>query len=322
MHVLVIGGAGYIGSHVVKFLLKTGNKVRVFDDMSTGQKINLFKEAEFVKGSILNTKDLDKAMQGIDAVIHLAAKKSVGESMLETEKYSENNLVGTANVLNTMCRHLVKYFIFSSSAAVYGIPKVSEITESEPINPINFYGYTKSAIEDLLKWYDKLKGIRFVSLRYFNAVGYDPEGRIKGLEKNPQNLLPIIMETAMGIRKNMYVYGNDYDTPDGTCVRDYIHVSDLARAHVMALDYLEKHDTSEIMNLGTGRGFSVLEMIKMTEKVIGKKINYNIGPRRLGDPASLTSKSTKATELLGWQPIDSDLETIVSSTWAVYNAQK
>lgn len=322
MHVLVIGGAGYIGSHVVKFLLKTGNKVRVFDDMSTGQKINLFKEAEFVKGSILNTKDLDKAMQGIDAVIHLAAKKSVGESMLETEKYSENNLVGTANVLNTMCRHLVKYFIFSSSAAVYGIPKVSEITEAEPINPINFYGYTKSAIEDLLKWYDKLKGIRFVSLRYFNAVGYDPEGRIKGLEKNPQNLLPIIMETAMGIRKNMYVYGNDYDTPDGTCVRDYIHVSDLARAHVMALDYLEKHDTSEIMNLGTGRGFSVLEMIKMTEKVIGKKINYNIGPRRLGDPASLTSKSTKATELLGWQPIDSDLETIVSSTWAVYNAQK
>ena len=318
MRILVVGGAGYIGSHVVKELLNTGYDVRVFDNLSTGQEINLFEQAEFIRGDILDVPALEKAMQGIDGVVHLAAKKAVGESMEKPDLYALNNLNGTINVLNAMVKEGVKYFVFSSTAAVYGMPKVEVLDEQTPLNPINFYGFSKKMIEDVLSWYDKLKGIKFVALRYFNAVGYDKDGQVKGLEKNPQNLLPIIMETIFGVRDKMTVFGSDYPTKDGTCVRDYIHVSDLASAHELAFKYLLKSNESQVMNLGTGSGHSVKEMIETTQAVTKKKVAYEMGARRSGDPAALMAYSEKAKELLGWQPKHSSLENIIESTYRIY----
>ena len=318
MRILVVGGAGYIGSHVVKELLDTGYEVRVFDNLSTGQEMNLFEKAEFIRGDILDVPALEKAMKGIDGVVHLAAKKAVGESMEKPDLYALNNLNGTINVLNAMVKEGVKYFVFSSTAAVYGMPEVEVLDEQTPLNPINFYGFSKKMIEDVLSWYDKLKGIKFVSLRYFNAVGYDKDGQVKGLEKNPQNLLPIIMETIFGVREKMTVFGSDYPTKDGTCVRDYIHVSDLASAHELAFKYLLKSNESQVMNLGTGSGHSVKEMIETTQAVTKKKVAYEMGARRSGDPASLMAYSEKAKELLGWQPKHSSLENIIESTYRIY----
>ena len=318
MRILVVGGAGYIGSHVVKELLNTGYDVRVFDNLSTGQEINLFEKAEFIRGDILDVPALEKAMQGIDGVVHLAAKKAVGESMEKPDLYALNNLNGTINVLNAMVKEGVKYFVFSSTAAVYGMPEVEVLDEQTPLNPINFYGFSKKMIEDVLSWYDKLKGIKFVALRYFNAVGYDKDGQVKGLEKNPQNLLPIIMETIFGVRDKMTVFGSDYPTKDGTCVRDYIHVSDLASAHELAFKYLLKSNESQVMNLGTGSGHSVKEMIETTQAVTKKKVAYEMGARRTGDPAALMAYSEKAKELLGWQPKHSSLENIIESTYQIY----
>ncbi len=318
MNILVIGGAGYIGSHVVKTLLAGGHTVRVLDNMSTGRPENLFPEAEFVQGDILDTALLNSAMTGMDAVVHLAAKKAVGESMLDPAKYAVNNITGTLNVLNAMAAQGVKHFVFSSSAAVYGMPEVSVIDETCPTNPINFYGFTKLEIERFLAWYDRLKGISFVALRYFNAVGYDPEGAITGLEQNPQNLLPIIMEVAAGTRDKLNIYGNDYPTPDGTCIRDYIHVSDLASAHALAIDYLGTGGKSQVLNLGTGHGSSVLDMVTTTERILGHSIPYEFAPRRPGDPAILTAVADKATALLGWQPRYSDLDTVIRTTAHVY----
>ncbi len=318
MRILVVGGAGYIGSHVVKELLKTGYEVRVFDNLSTGQEINLFENAEFIQGDILDAPTLEKAMKGIDGVVHLAAKKAVGESMEKPDLYALNNLNGTINVLNAMVKENVKYFVFSSTAAVYGMPDVEVLNEQTPLNPINFYGFSKKMIEEVLSWYDRLKGIKFVSLRYFNAVGYDKEGDVKGLEKNPQNLLPIVMETIFGVREKMTVFGSDYPTKDGTCVRDYIHVSDLASAHELAFQYLLKENESQIMNLGTGFGHSVKEMIETAEQVTGQKVNYEMGGRRAGDPAALMAFSKKAHELLGWEPKHSSLENIIETTYQLY----
>lgn len=318
MHILVIGGAGYIGSHVVKELLQQGVRVSVFDNMSTGQSENLFPEADFIQGDILDVPALEKAMQGVDGVVHLAAKKAVGESMENPEKYAVNNITGTLNVLNAMAKYGVKNFVFSSSAAVYGMPDYVPVDEKHPTNPINFYGFTKLEIERFLSWYGQLKGINWIALRYFNAVGYDAGGAVKGLEKNPQNLLPIVMETAVGIRSGMKIFGQDYDTPDGTCIRDYIHVSDLATAHWLALKYLADGGVSQSLNLGTGKGISVLEMVQQTEKIIGRKINYDFAERRAGDPALLVATSDKAQKLLGWTPCHSDLDTIIRTTWAMY----
>lgn len=319
MKILVIGGAGYIGSHVVKALLAAKHEVCVYDNLSTGLEQNLFANAQFIRGDILDYGTLLSAMtQNIDAVIFLAAKKAVGESMEKPEKYANNNLVGALNTLNAMAEAGVKKIIFSSSAAVYGMPEYLPVDEKHPTAPINFYGFTKLDMENYMKWYDTLKGIKFVSLRYFNAVGYDEEGIVKGLEHKPQNLLPIIMEAACGIRDKVMVFGNDYDTRDGTCIRDYIHVSDLASAHLCAIDYLQKSNESQIFNLGTEKGISVLEMLLKTQELTGKEISYEFAPRRAGDPAALLASPKKANEILGWQATHSSLENIIDSTWGVY----
>ncbi|MCL2138843.1 MAG: UDP-glucose 4-epimerase GalE, partial [Treponema sp.] len=242
MKVLIIGGAGYIGSHVAKEFLEKQHEVSVFDNLSSGLRENLFAEAHFIQGDICDYPVLLQAMKSgsedFDAIIHLAAFKAAGESMLQPEKYAFNNINGTVNILNAACAAGIKKIVFSSSAAVYGEPEYLPLDEKHPLNPGNFYGFTKLEIERLLGWYEKLKGIRYASLRYFNAAGYDEEGCIKGLEQNPANLLPVIMETACGKRPELHIFGDDYDTPDGTCIRDYVHVSDLAAAHAAALEYI------------------------------------------------------------------------------------
>ena len=319
MHILVIGGAGYIGSHVVKALLMHKMEVTVFDNLSTGTKLNLFPEARFIEGDILDYDAIAQALkQNVDGIVLLAGKKAVGESMLNPMKYALNNINGIVNVLNAMVEAHVSKAIFSSSAAVYGMPQYLPLDEAHPVNPINFYGFTKLKTEELLHWYDQLKGIKFISLRYFNAVGYDENGDVKGLEENPQNLLPIVMEAAAGKRAGIKIFGNDYPTRDGTCIRDYIHVTDLGEAHALALEYLDRGGKSQILNLGTSIGSSVLEMVTKTQEVIGKKIAYEFAPRRPGDPAELTAKADKAQEVLGWKPTHSSLENIISSTWNMY----
>ena len=321
MHILVVGGAGYIGSHVVKALLKNQFRVTVFDNFSSGKEENIFPQADLIRGDILSYEQIAATMKNdVDAVIHLAAKKAVGESMENPALYAKNNISGTINVLNAMLESGVKHFVFSSSAAVYGSPQYLPIDEKHPLCPMSFYGFTKYDIEQYLQWYDRLKGLNFISLRYFNAVGYDEEGEITGLESNPQNLLPIVMEAASGRRAELLIFGNDYDTPDGTCIRDYIHVSDLADAHIRALDYLRQHQSSQILNLGTETGGSVLEMVKKSESLIGKRIPYRFAPRRAGDPAVVTASEQKAKELLGWQATHSDLDNIILSTWKLYKA--
>ena len=318
MKVLVIGGAGYIGSHVVWDLADKGHTVHVLDNLSTGYRENVPADVSFIQGDILDKETLDKAMKNMDAVVLLAAKKAVGESMKNPVLYAENNLVGTINVLNAMHKHGVRFVIFSSSAAVYGVPDKDILDETSPLNPINFYGFTKLEIERLLEWYSKLTDIRFVALRYFNAVGYDVKGRVKGQEKNAQNLLPVVMETLIGKRPKMQVFGDSYPTPDGTCIRDYIHVNDLADAHTRSLMYLAENQTSQIFNLGTGKGLSVLEILTAVESVTGKKVAWEFAPPRPGDPAILRASSEKAKEILGWVPTHSDVQTIVQSTWQIY----
>ena len=319
MKVLVIGGAGYIGSHVVKEMMKAGHKVTVFDNLSSGLRVNLFPQNDFIYGNILIPADLDAAFsQGFDAFVHLAAFKAAGESMILPEKYSVNNITGTLNIMNAAVKYGCKKMIFSSSAAVFGAPEYLPIDEDHPKNPENYYGFTKLEIERFMGWYDKLKGMRFAALRYFNAAGYDPEGEIRGLEQNPANLLPRVMEVAAGMKEGMKVFGTDYDTRDGTCIRDYVHVTDLARAHVMALDYITKNDKSLTVNLGTEKGTTVKEIIDAARKITGKEIPSEDVERRPGDPACLYATSKRAKELLGWEPKFSDVETLVKTTWEVY----
>ena len=319
MKVLVIGGAGYIGSHVVKEMMKAGHEVTVFDNLSSGLRCNLFPKNGFIYGNILIPADLDAAFsQGFDAFVHLAAFKAAGESMILPEKYSVNNITGTLNIMNAAVKYNCKKMIFSSSAAVFGAPEYLPMDEEHPKNPENYYGFTKLEIERFMGWYDKLKGMRFAALRYFNAAGYDPEGEIRGLEQNPANLLPRVMEVAAGMKDEMKVFGTDYDTRDGTCIRDYVHVTDLARAHVMALDYITKNDKSIALNLGTEKGTTVKEIIDAARKITGKPIPSTDVERRPGDPACLYATSKLAKELLGWEPKYSDVETLVKTTWEVY----
>lgn len=319
MKVLVIGGAGYIGSHVAKAFLKAGHSVAVFDNLSSGLLMNIFDGEDFIPGDIRHPDDLDRAFsQGFDACVHLAAFKAVGESMVQPEKYSVNNISGTLNILNAMCAHNCRYIVFSSSAATFGSPAYLPIDEKHPLNPESYYGFTKLEIERFLGWYDKIKGVRFAALRYFNAAGYDPEGQIVGLERNPQNLLPITMEVAKGWRKELQIFGRDYDTRDGTCIRDYVHVSDLAEAHVNSLSYIDRENKSLTVNLGSEVGISVTEMTEAARRVTGKEIPARYVGRRAGDASALYATSALARECIGWAPKYSDVDTLISSTWSVY----
>jgi UDP-glucose 4-epimerase len=346
MHILIVGGAGYIGSHVAREFLDTGHSVTVYDNLSTGSRGNLFPEASFVEGDILDYPRLLSAMKGetradgkgtspigggtsktgggtqnkFDALVHLAAAKAAGESMVKPEKYSLQNLNGTVHILNAALEAGIKKIVFSSSAATYGEPKYLPIDEKHPTEPENYYGFTKLEIERILAWYDRLRGLRFAALRYFNAAGYDVKGRIKGLEKNPANLLPVVMEVAAGMRPELQVFGQDYETKDGTGVRDYVHVSDLARGHVAALLWIGKNDRSLVVNLGSGEGISVKEMLDSARRITGKPIPAKYVARRPGDPARLVASSALARELLGWEARESDVDTLVSSTWDAYKS--
>jgi UDP-glucose 4-epimerase len=321
MNVLVIGGAGYIGSHVSRALLDKGHRVTVFDNLSSGCEENLFGDAAFVRGDILDTAALSNAMRGgFDALIHLAALKAAGESMTHPEKYSVNNISGTINILNCAASADIRAVVFSSTAAVYGEPQYIPMDENHPLNPENYYGFTKLEIERLLSWYDKLNGVRYAALRYFNAAGYDAAGRVKGLERNPANLLPIIMEAAAGTRDRLEIFGDDWDTPDGTCIRDYVHVSDLADAHVLALEYLAGTPRSLTVNLGSETGISVKSMLETAREVTGRPIPSVITGRRAGDPARVVASSSKAQEVLGWKAKCSDVRTLIESTWSMYGS--
>ena len=295
------------------------HEVTVFDNLSSGLIQNLFKKNEFIAGDILHPEDLDKAFaRGFDAFIHLAAFKAAGESMIFPEKYSINNIHGTLNILNAAVAHNCLNMVFSSSAATFGEPQYLPIDENHPKNPENYYGFTKLKIEEFMGWYDKLKNLKFAALRYFNAAGYDPEGVIYGLERNPANLLPVMMEVACGKRGKLKVFGSDYDTRDGTCIRDYIHVTDLASAHVLALEYIAKNKKSLTLNLGTGKGITVTEMLEATRRITGKEIPAEYVGRRAGDPAQLTASSKLAKEVLGWEPKYSDVDTLIKSTYDAY----
>ncbi|MEI7824352.1 MAG: UDP-glucose 4-epimerase GalE [Chlorobiaceae bacterium] len=319
MRILVIGGAGYIGSHVTRAFLDRGYEVTVFDNLQTGLRENLFNDARFLHGDIMRPEQLRAVMAGgYDGCVHLAALKAAGQSMLKPEEYAEANIAGTINILNQAAEARLSPIIFSSSAAVYGNPQYLPIDEVHPKDPENFYGFTKLEIERILGWYDRLKGMRFAAIRYFNAAGYDVEGRIKGLELNPENLLPIVMEVAAGIRPKLSIYGNDYPTRDGSCIRDYVHVSDLAEAHVTAFEYILKHDKSLTVNLGSETGVSVLEMVERARVLTGMAVPAEIVGRRAGDPSELVATAGKARELLGWVPKYSDVDTLVSSTWKMY----
>ena len=319
MKILVVGGAGYIGSHVCHAFADRGDTVAILDNFSSGSRVNYPKDCEIFEGDIMDPSFLSKALSlGWDGVVHLAAFKAAGESMENPGKYAENNISGTINLLNAMVEAGSPPLVFSSSAAVFGEPVHLPIDENHPKAPENFYGYTKLEIEHLLDWYDKLKNLKSAALRYFNAAGYDPQGRIVEPEKNPQNLLPILMEAAAGIREQVTIYGDDYNTPDGTCIRDYVHVSDLARAHVMAMDYLINERKSLKVNLGSETGISVAEMVRESIRISGVNFKNETGPRRAGDPANLVATSANARKLLGWEAQVSDVETLISTTWNLY----
>ncbi len=322
MNVLVVGGAGYIGSHVVKALLRAGAAVTVFDNLSSGLRGNLRPGAVFRHGDILDPRALDEvcAVAKFDGVIHLAALKAAGDSMTQPEKYSVHNITGTLNLLNAVAKHGIKHFVFSSTAAVYGDPVYQPMDEKHPTTPANYYGYTKLAIEGFLDWYGRLKGLRYAALRYFNAAGYDVDGELNGLEQNPNNLLPVLMEAAMGWRKQIQIFGSDYATRDGTCIRDYVHVSDLAAAHVLALEKLAAGTEKLVVNLGTGAGITVMEMVKMAGEVCGKPVPHQIVGRREGDPPAVTASAGLAKEILGWEAKYSDVGTLLRTTWAAYQA--
>ena len=323
MKILVVGGAGYIGSHVARELLDKGYGVAVYDNLSSGCRENIFDDEEFVEGDILDKKLLSETMQqGYDGLIHLAALKAAGESMVEPEKYAVNNITGTINILNAASAHGLKRVIFSSTASVYGHPHYTPIDEKHPTLPENFYGHTKLAIERLLDWYDRLRGIRFAALRYFNAAGYDTQGRVRGLERNPENLLPVVMEAACGMREKLLIFGDDYDTRDGTGLRDYIHVTDLADAHVKALEYITKNDTSLTVNLGSEHGVTVKEMLEKAREITGKPIPAEVVGRRDGDTAVVLASAAYAKEVLGWEVKYSDVENLIKTTWKVYKGKK
>ena len=317
--ILVTGGAGYIGSHAVKALEERGFETIILDSLVYGHRdlIETNLKAKLVAGDINDRAFLDRLFTTtkIDAVMHFAAFAYVGESVTDPAKYYRNNVVGTLTLLDAMREHGVTNFVFSSTCATYGNPQSIPITEDHPQQPINPYGAGKLAIERVLKDYDPAYGLKSVIFRYFNAAGADPDG-LFGEDHNPEtHLIPLILQAAAGKRASISVFGTDYDTPDGTCIRDYIHVTDLAQAHVLGLEYLLEHQTSQIFNLGNGSGFSVKEVVDTARQVTGKEIAIEECPRRVGDPAVLIGSSTKARQMLGWEPKYADLNAIVKHAW-------
>lgn len=317
MAILVLGGAGYIGSHTVRELLNRGEDVVIIDNLETGHKDAVDKRARFYQGDIRDRAFLDEVLdkEDIEAVIHFAANSLVGESMTDPLKYYDNNVNGTKVLLTALRDHGVDKIVFSSTAATYGEPENIPIKETDPTVPKNPYGETKLAMEKMFKWTDKAHNIKYVSLRYFNAAGANESGEI-GEDHNPEtHLIPLILQVPLGKRETVSIYGDDYDTPDGTCIRDYIHVDDLADAHIRAINYLRDGGESDIFNLGTGTGTSVKEVIDAAREVTGHPIPVSISPRRAGDPARLTASNEKAKEVLGWNPQKGDVKEIVSSAW-------
>jgi len=314
MKILIVGGAGYIGSHITYELCDQGYDVKVLDNLSTGFINNIDKRADFINSCFTNRETMNSVLKEVDCVIHLAALKAAGESMEKPIKYSEKNIINSIKLINLCMENNVKNFIFSSSAAVYGFPKYLPIDENHITMPINYYGFTKLMIEKQLIWCNKLKAMNIGILRYFNAAGYDVNKRIINKEYNPQNLIPIVMEVASGIRKEISVFGDNYDTLDGTCLRDYIHVNDLAVGHVKAIDALLKNKKI-ISNLATGHSYSVLDVINKAKLISGKKIRYKITKRREGDPDKLYASSNN---VLNFKNKYSDLDTIINSTWNIY----
>ncbi|HEY2013066.1 MAG TPA: UDP-glucose 4-epimerase GalE [Bryobacteraceae bacterium] len=313
--ILVTGGAGYIGSHTVRLLLQQGFDVVVVDDLSKGYRHNV-PEGRLVVMNIAETDALAELMRSsaCQAVIHFAAFIAVGESMKVPERYFGNNVAGSISLLTAMVRSGVKHIVFSSTAAVYGNPHASPILETFPIQPVNPYGESKVMVETMLRWFDEIHQVTSVPLRYFNASGAAADGSL-GEEHEPEtHLIPLLLRAAMS-GEPVTIFGNDYDTPDGTCIRDYIHVDDLAQAHILAVKHLMGGGRSEQFNVGTGTGHTVLETIRAVEEVTGKKVPYVIGPRREGDPPSLVAASDRLRSKLGWQPEYADLRTIVGHAW-------
>lgn len=318
--ILVTGGAGYIGSHVVESLQKHGYQVIVLDNLYSGKKQNLPPNITFIKASILSINALRQAFTQYnpDAVIHLAALKAAGESMVDAISYSDTNIIGTINVLKVMLTHKVKYFVFSSSAAVYGEPQYLPIDEEHILSPTNYYGATKLIMENIIRWYSKVYELKYTTLRYFNAAGHMPYSKLTIVEPDPQNLIPIVLEVATGKRKKLQIFGNDYATHDGTCVRDYIHVCDLAEAHVLSLKYMEQDEESLELNLGTGKGYSVQEIYNAACQITQQTIPMEYTDKRFGDSAELYAKSVLAHKKLKWIPQYTNIETILQHSWNAY----
>lgn len=317
MAVLILGGAGYIGSHTVYEFLDRNLDVVVADNLQSGHIEALHPDARFYRGDIRDKDFLDNLFkkENIDSIIHFAANSLVGESMQDPLKYYDNNLYGTMVLLKSMVENNVKKIVFSSTAATYGEPENIPILETDRTNPTNTYGETKLSMEKMFKWVSLAHGVNFVSLRYFNACGAHKSGKI-GEDHSPEtHLIPIVLQVANKKRQSVNIFGNDYQTPDGTCIRDYIHVSDLAAAHYLALEYLNKGGKSDIFNLGNGVGFSVKEVIDASREVTGDKIPAIVSKRREGDPKTLIASSDKARNILGWQPKYTDLKEIIQTAW-------
>jgi UDP-glucose 4-epimerase len=312
--VLVVGGAGYIGSHTAKLLKQSGYDVIIFDNLSTGYK-ELAKYGTLIVGDIGNLDEIDDVFQSydIDVVFHFAAFAYVGESVKNPQKYYKNNVQNTLNLLESMLKHNVKKIVFSSTCATYGIPHYLPLDEKHPQNPINPYGRTKLMIEQILKDYDSAYGLKHVILRYFNAAGADSDGELGEMHEPETHLIPLAIDVINQKKELLRVFGDDYDTDDGSCIRDYIHVEDLADAHVKAYEYLLTHQSSNLFNLGTEKGYSVFEIIKTIENMSGKKLSFEIASRREGDPAILVACSQKAKNILGWEAKHSSIENIIKT---------
>lgn len=325
MKILVLGGAGYIGSHTVYELIDAGNEVVIIDNLETGHMKAIHPQAKFYKGDLRDRAFVDSVLdteKNIDAVIHFAANSLVGESMVNPLKYYDNNLCGTKVMLESLVAHGIDKVVFSSTAATYGEPQSIPIVETDPTRPTNCYGETKLSMERMFYWTGVAHNLRFVSLRYFNACGAHISGQI-GEDHNPEtHLIPLILQAASGKRDHISIFGTDYDTVDGTCVRDYIHVTDLAQAHILAVRYLMDGNKSDIFNLGNGVGFTVRQVIDEARKVTGADIKVVEEGRRAGDPATLIASSDKAKSVLGWKPEYADLSKIIETAWKWHSEHK